>query len=415
MTRFLPPTPLARRLAIQSMLYALGDGTFFTSSAVFFTQIVGISAAQVGLGLSAAMAASFVLSVPLGKLADRVGPKRLWTVAGFAGAALYAAWPLVGGFAAFLFVVIALEAVGTAGRAGRGAYAIDALPREERVRSMAFMRAALNVGFTLGALLGGVALALNSDDIVRSLPWVTAVILTVNAISISRMPKATHERSAEPAGQRPGLRGLRNRGFVALFAFDGVLNTNQVLLNVVIPLWLVEKTDAPRVLLAWLFATNTVMAVLLQVPVARGVDTVDACLRASRRSGVFFVISCGIVLVTHDTIGWITIVLIWLGHVTLTGAELFQSAGHWGFLSELSDPDRLGEYQGVAQLGGNLGGVWAPAVYTYLALEWGGGGWIVIAAAAAVATVAMHPSARAAERFLSTRSAATAPSVAPKD
>ena len=45
--------------------------------------------------------------------------------------------------------------------------------------------------------------------------------------------------------------------------FDGVLGTNQVLLNVVIPLWLVEETDAPRVLLAWLFGTNTVMAVLL--------------------------------------------------------------------------------------------------------------------------------------------------------
>ena len=44
-----------------------------------------------------------------------------------------------------------------------------------------------------------------------------------------------------------------------------MLGTNQVLLNVVIPLWLVQETDAPRVLLAWLFGTNTVLAVLLQV------------------------------------------------------------------------------------------------------------------------------------------------------
>ena len=51
-----------------------------------------------------------------------------------------------------------------------------------------------------------------------------------------------------------------------------MLGTNQVLLNVVIPLWLVQETDAPRVLLAWLFGTNTVMAVLLQVPAARGVE-----------------------------------------------------------------------------------------------------------------------------------------------
>ncbi len=42
-----------------------------------------------------------------------------------------------------------------------------------------------------------------------------------------------------------------------------MLWTNQVLLNIVIPLWLVEETDAPRVLLAFLFGTNTVMCIFL--------------------------------------------------------------------------------------------------------------------------------------------------------
>jgi hypothetical protein len=46
--RLLPPTPLARRLAAQSVLFAVGEGAFLTGSAVFFTQIVGLSAAQVG-------------------------------------------------------------------------------------------------------------------------------------------------------------------------------------------------------------------------------------------------------------------------------------------------------------------------------------------------------------------------------
>ena len=91
-------------------------------------------------------------------------------------------------------------------------------------------------------------------------------------------------------------------------------------------------------LLAWLFGTNTVMAVLLQVAAARGVDSVASSLRAARISASFFVLSCFIVLVTHDTLGWVTIALVWLGHVTVTGAELYQSAAHWGFLSELSGP-----------------------------------------------------------------------------
>jgi hypothetical protein len=191
--------------------------------------------------------------------------------------------------------------------------------------------------------------------------------------------------------------------------FGGVLGTHQVLLNVVIPLWLVEETDAPRVLLAWLFGTNTVLAVLLQVAAARGVVTVADSLRVIRRGAVFFVLSCGIVAVTHDTIGWVTIALVWIGHVTVTGAELFDSAGEWGLQAELSDPARRGEYQGVSQLGYTVGSVWAPAAYTFLAMEWGGPGWLIIAAVVAGAAIGIRPAAHAAERHLA-REAAPVPS-----
>ncbi len=398
--RILPPTPLARRLSVQSVLYAVGEGAFITGSAVFFTQLVGLSASQVGLGLTLALGVSFFFALPMGKFADRIGPKRLWGIAAVAEAVLDGLWPLIESFPAFLAMMILLELTSTAGWNGRGAYTLDVFPREERVKSQAFMRAALNIGFTLGALIGGVALAFNDDAIIEAVPLLTAVILLINAAFIVRLPDAQHDK--EPAEKKEVLStsALKNRGFVLLNACDGVLSTNQVLLNIVIPLWLVQETDAPRVLLAWLFGTNTVMAVCLQVAAARNVDSVNSSLRATRISMSFFVLSCLIVLVTHDTIGWVTIFLVWLGHVTVTGAELFQSAAHWGFMSELSDPDRRGEYQGAAHVGGTLGQVWAPALYTYLAMEWGTTGWLLIAGIVVVATLGMGPSARAAERYL---------------
>lgn len=142
------------------------------------------------------------------------------------------------------------------------------------------------------------------------------------------------------------------------------------------------------------------LAVLLQVAASRGAETVTGALRAARLSASFFVLSCLIVLVTHDTIGWVTIALVWIGHVTVTGAELFQSAAHWGLVAELSDPDRRGEYQGASRLGGTIGSVGAPAAYTFLAIEWGTPGWLLIAAFVVVAAICIHPAARAAERYL---------------
>jgi MFS family permease len=404
--RLAGPTPLVRRLSAQSVLSAFGDGVFLTGSAVFFTQIVGLSAAQVGLGLTVSGVATFALAVPLGKLSDRYGAKRIWALSSLVEALLYLVWLAVDGMSPFVVMMVGLGLVQTSSRASRNAYRFDVFPREERVSSNAYFRAARNVGYTLGALVAGLALATNSDDVIRAVPVATAALLLLNAALVSRLPRtAEHgdrtpllEEVVEAAGDRRSA--LHNRAFLLTSVFGGVLATHQVLLNVVIPLWLVEETDAPRVLLAWLFGTNTVMAVLLQVAAARGITTIDDSLRAQRRGALFFVMSCGIVLVTHDTVGWVTIALVWVGHVTVTGAELFNSAGEWGLQAELSDPARRGEYQGVYQLGYTVGSVWAPAVYTFLAMEWGTEGWLLIAAIVLVAAIGIHPAARAAERYL---------------
>ena len=413
MSRYLPervariagPTPLVRRLSSQSVLSAFGDGVFLPGSAVFFTQVVGLSAAQVGLGLTVAGVVTFGLAVPLGKLSDRFGAKRVWALCSLLEALLYLVWLAIGGLATFIAMMVVLELVSTTSRAARNAYRFDVFPREERVSSSAYFRAARNVGYTLGALLAGIALALNDLDVIRMVPVATAALLLLNSLLVSRLPdRGAHVEVESPLEQAVTAEGrrsaLHNRGYLLMSIFDGVLATHQVLLNVVIPLWLVEETDAPRVLLAWLFGTNTVMAVALQVAAARGVVTVADSLRAQRRGAFFFVLSCGIVLVTHDTVGWVTIVLVWLGHVTVTGAELFNSAGDWGLQAELSDPARRGEYQGVSQLGFTVGSVWAPAAYTFLAMEWGAQGWLVIAAIVLAAAIAIHPAARAAERYL---------------
>ena len=397
-----PPSPLAGRLSVQSLLFALGEGTFMTGSAVFFTQIVGLSAAQVGLGLTLAGVASFLAAVPMGKLVDRIGPKKAWAVSSVGQAAMFSVWPFITDFQGYLAMAVGMEVIGSLGGAAYGAYTIDVLPPAERVKSRAYMYSALNVGFTLGSLVGGIALAFDSDEVLRAVPWFTAGVFLVNAVAVSRLPRASHDmRTAEDRKVKvPGPGPLRNWGWLLTTFFTGVLWTNQVLLNIVIPLWLVTETDAPRVLLAFLFGTNTVMCIFLQMAASRGVKDVPTALKAVRISATFFVVSCVITLATHDTVGWVTIALVWLGHVTVTGAELYLSAGSWSFEAELMDPRQRGAYQGAAELSGTAGKVWAPALYTFLAMSWGASGWLVIAGIIVVATVLLHPSTRLARRFL---------------
>jgi MFS family permease len=393
------------------LLFATAEGTFLTGSAVFFTQVVGLRAAQVGLGLTIAGVVSFLVAYPAGKLTDRIGPKRMWAMGAFAAALLFAAWPFIDSFTGYLAMVVCFEILENAGGAGRNAYILDVMPEQERVATQAYMYSALNVGFTLGAIIGGVALAFDDLTVMRWMPLFTLVVGLVNAVFITRLPKASHDVAPKSSRDRrthvqPRGRGsLHNVGWMLASFCNGTLWTNQVLLNVVIPLWLVQATDAPHWLLAWLFGTNTVLCIFLPAYTSRGVRTISDALRSVRISGVFFIASCLITMATHSTAGFLTIFLVWLGHVAVTGAELYISGASWAFQAKLMDPDRRGEYGGVAEVFSTLGGRWAPAVYTFLAMSWHpsalpAAGWLVIAAIALLAVVGMHPSVHMAERFL---------------
>lgn len=402
LSRFKPPTPLAGRLSVQSFLFAMGDGAFMAGSAVFFTVIVGLTPTQVGIGLTIAGIASFAGAVPAGKIVDRFGPKRMWAVSSAMQASLFCLWPFIDSFGKYVAMAIAMEIAGTLGGAAHGAYTIDVLPTNERVKSRAYMYSALNAGFTVGSGIGLVALAIDSDDVLRMVPWLTAAVFAYNAFNIMRLPDATHDvkRTKEERAVKIEPSPLKNPGWMTGSFFLGVLWTNQVVLSVVIPLWVVSATDAPREILALLFATNTIMCILLPMRAARGVKDLPTALRALRISAVFFIASCIVTMLTHETIGWMTIAVMFGAHIILTGAELFLSAASWSLEAELMDPRQRGAYSGASEIGGTLGRVWAPALYTFLALTWGAQGWLVIAAIIVAATIGLHFSARAGQRFL---------------
>ncbi|NYI99534.1 MFS family permease [Nocardioides thalensis] len=401
--RLIPPTGLSRRLATQSALFATGESTFMTGSAVFLTQVVGMSPGKVGIALTIMGVAEFLFAYPAGRVVDRFGPRRMWALSTVGRAAAFLALPFVEGFGAYVGVAIVFAIFGSIGESSHQAYVYDVLPRGERVETQAYMYSSLNVGHTLGAGIGGLALATGSLDVIQWTPVFAAAMMLANAFWISRLPAAPHdlraasgERRTRPTGPGP----LRNPGWILTTFFMGVLWTNQTLLQVVIPLWLVVATDAPDVLLAWLFGTNTVLCIFLPAYTSSGVRTINDALRYTYVSSAFFIVSCVITMITHSTVGLITVLLVWLGHVTVTGAELAISGASWSFEAELSDPDRRGEYQGVQQVSGALGFQWAPALYTFLAFSWHGGeGWLVIAAIIVAATIGIRPSVRLAERF----------------
>src|ERR1700761_3562362 len=285
--RLLPPTPLARRLALQSLLFATAQGAFLTGSAVFFTEGGGLTASKVGLGLTIAGVVSFLVAYPVGKLVDRLGPKRVWAAGTVASAGAFLFWPWVRGFTEYLLLSVVFEIVQNGGRAGYNAHILDVLPERERVDTQAHLYSALNVGFTLGAMISGVALAFHSVDVIRWIPMLSVVVGLGQRTMITRRAKAPHDLRAASRERQAEERALtptpvRNRGWISTSFFTGILWTNQVLLTIVIPLWLVQRTDAPHWLLAWLFCTHTVLCIFPPAYTSRGGATLSDALPSGR-------------------------------------------------------------------------------------------------------------------------------------
>jgi MFS family permease len=55
----------------------LGTGLFLAVSTIFFVRFVGLSVAEVGLGLTIAALSAMPMLVPVGRLADRYGPRNM--------------------------------------------------------------------------------------------------------------------------------------------------------------------------------------------------------------------------------------------------------------------------------------------------------------------------------------------------
>src|SRR5436853_5997915 len=72
-----PPEPTVRALTWATISASLAKGIFFSVSALFFTRVIGLSAASVGLGLTVAGAAGVAASFAAGYLCDRVGADRV--------------------------------------------------------------------------------------------------------------------------------------------------------------------------------------------------------------------------------------------------------------------------------------------------------------------------------------------------
>src|SRR5215475_1014214 len=273
-----------------TLVNTFGNGAYLTTSALFLTRVVGLSAGQVALGLSAAALAGIALMTPMGFLADRYGPRGVQIAALITLAASFSALTLVRSLWSYVLLACVIAVADGTVKASNGAMIAGAVPPEERVRTRAFVRSTNNAGIALGTLAGGIPLMLDSRTGYLAVLLGNAVTFLIAAAIVSRSARVA---PSTPPARGPRMVVLRDRPFLAFALVDGLAaSLYNELLSLALPLWLVAYTHAPVTLVSVALLVNTIGCVTLQVWASRGTHTAADAIPMTRRGAFVIAASC---------------------------------------------------------------------------------------------------------------------------
>lgn len=383
-----------RMLSLVTLVGATGKGIFLTTSALYFTRAVDLSVMQVGIGLSIAGVASAFLGFVSGHLADRYGPRRLYTTALLVGTVSTFGFLLVDAFWSFLVVATVTTSAIAAIAIVRGPivnYIAQVRPQELRAR----VRAVTNIGIAVGAVVAGWAAQLDTLVAWRWAAIANAACLLVAAVLSVGLPKvAPIPRDTEG----PRWVALHDPPYVALSVLDGFMSIQYRVLTVAVPLWIVEFTTAPRWLISAAVIINTLIIIFFQVRASRNIVNPRRAGYAMRRAGATFFMSSVVLAAAAGMPTLIAAGLIVCGIVVHSVAELWHASGGFEASNVLAPPHAIGQYLGVFGFGLAIAESLGPALLTFLCIELGRPGWFVLGLMFLAAGAAVPPIIKWAER-----------------
>lgn len=392
-TRFIPPAGPARTLALSQLISTAGDGAYYVSAALFFTRIVGLTPIQMGLGLTIAGAFGLFASVPLGHVADRRGARGTAVVLTLGAGVACAAFLFARSFAPFVIAACAYMICQRGAVAARQAVLGGLVEESKRTEISAYMATAANIGFSVGAAIGGTALFFDTHEAYLTVIAMDALSFFLAALMMSRLPKV----KVAPADGKKGrmLAVLQDRPYALVALINMFMLLHIPLIDVALPLWTTQYTAAPRWVLASLFLLNTVSIVLFQIRFARKVVSLEHAIRYMRHAGLVLFASCLVFAASSiGTSAWVASAVLLIAAALQAIGEMMQFPSAWEISFKLAPAGKHGQYQGLFNSGFSAAEMIGPIFLTTLVVAWGPPGWLLLGVLFVVAGFAMGPAVR---------------------
>jgi hypothetical protein len=359
-----------------TLVASMGKGVWYTCWALYFIRSIGLTPVQLGVGMTVAGVLGLVLGSPFGYLADRLGPREVLIALAGVHALVMFAFLFVRDFWALMVLVCVMVAADRSIPGIRIALISGLATAEDRLNSVSTAQVTKETGQVVGALLGAVVLSVDTHVAYLATFLFYAVVDLVFVAVLARVP---HVESLGDRKVKRQVLVLRDRPFLTITLFNGLLALNWGMLDSGVPLWLTTHTHAPPWILGVLMGGNGIVLMFLLNRVTRAGRTVAGAGRLGLWSGIALACSCVVFAATNHGSGTVVLIVLAAAATVHVVGELFFLGSGFGLSVGLT-PDRAhGEYQGLFSTGQGVALMIAPGIMTALLVGWGVAGWFVLA------------------------------------
>lgn len=311
---------------------------------LYVTRYLGVRPALAGMALTV-YGFGGLLGAPIaGRLCDRIGPFAVLRGSLLFSGLILLTFPLTTRFGVFLAITFVWSLVAESVRPASLAALTSVVRPEQRKAAVAVNRLAINLGMSVGPAVGGF-LATVSFPLLFVADGGTAIAaaLVLTSLMASR-PLAS---LGTVRGVRVATHGPRTDGSVLRDPRAVIFLTGVFLMAVVfyqhegaMPLFLVRDLHYRESFYGILFAVNTVLIVLLEVPLNLAMQ------RWSHRwtlvlGAALFAVGFGSMAVLHSVPGLLLAAVVW------TFGEMIAMPASGAYAADIAPPGRAGAYAGA--------------------------------------------------------------------
>lgn len=309
---------------------------------LYVTRYLGVRPALAGMALTV-YGIGGLLGAPIaGRLCDRIGPFAVLRGSLVLSGLILLTFPLTTRFGVFLAITFVWSLVAESVRPASLAALTSVVRPEQRKAAVAVNRLAINLGMSVGPAVGGF-LAAVSFPLLFVADGVTAIAAgLVLASLMAWRPIESLGRGSRAAEPKRGAGGSVLRDPRAVIFLTGVFLMAVVFYQheAAMPLFLVRDLHYRESFYGILFAVNTVLIVLLEVPLNLAMQ------RWSHRwtlvlGAVLFAIGFGSMAVLHSVPGLLLAAVVW------TFGEMIAMPASGAYAADIAPPGRAGEYAGA--------------------------------------------------------------------